>query len=295
MPEKIKDYLTAWQIPFIAAFVAWWLLGAAWLLQRSLQRSLKKRGDRGHQAFSPCVLSLLLAGLGAAVAGGLTFRMAGPIGDRVADIRTMVLGLAIGLAVLLAVSMAFLILYAALQLPVRQLLRVTWPALASVLGVAVLTGVPAFYIGWSIRVNVGRAQTSVLNLSKIDRAIRMYQDFFDRQLPPDLPALTEELTVRGKAKDPLLEKATLQSPFLPNEAVGYFYDPNVPSLDPTNRKSRQLRACEWTHSRSAGYRAMLYANGDAIFTPDRDFQSALNLPENDSFARAFRAADANRR
>ena len=59
--------------------------------------------------------------------------------------------------------------------------------------------------------------------------------------------------------------------------MGYFYDPNVPSLDPTNRKSRQLRACEWTHSRSAGYRAMLYANGDAIFTPDRDFQSALNL------------------
>jgi hypothetical protein len=287
--DKIRDYLTPWQVPFILAFLAWWLVGAAWLLQRSLRKLAGLR----NQALGPCALSLFLSGLGAAVVGGLTFLLVQRIGES-PESHTDVRVLAIAPAVLLAVPMAFLILYAAFQLPVRLLLRVSWPAMASVAAAAVVAGVPAFWMGWSLRVDVGKAQTSVANLTKIDDAIRDYERDFEKRPPDNLMVLTKELASKGKKLAPLLGEASLKCPFLPDDNVGYFYYP-VPSVDKGNRQSQKLRACEWTHPHSARYRAMLFANGDARFNPDEDFQRVLNHSDNADFARAFRAADANRR
>ena len=105
MFDKIKDYLTPGQFPLIAAFVAWWLLGGAWLLQRSLQR----RAGLRRLGLGPCVLSLFLAGLGALAVGGLTYVLIQGATARAADegsptrqVISIVSSVPIGLLILLA-------------------------------------------------------------------------------------------------------------------------------------------------------------------------------------------------
>ena len=66
MPH-IAPYLEPVQLFFILPFVAWWLLGASWLLQRSLRT---KAGQR-RQELGPCILGMLLAGLAAVAVGYL--------------------------------------------------------------------------------------------------------------------------------------------------------------------------------------------------------------------------------
>ena len=295
MFERIKDFIPAWplsllQFACIAVFLAWWLIGAAWLLQRSL----RKRAGLRYPALGPCVLALFLSGLGALAVGGLTFMLVRRIGEGPeARAGASMMALAMAPAVLLAVPMAFLVLYAVFQLPWRLLLRVTWPAMTSVAAAAAVTGVPAFWLGWSLHVDVGKAQVSVSNLTKIDDQVREHERIFDSQVPAGLMALTEERQFKGKTIGALLTKGALQCPFLPGVPVGYFYHP-APSVERTRRDCQELRACEWTHPQSAKYRAMLFANGDARFNPDEDFQGVLRLPVNAEFAREFRARDANR-
>jgi len=287
--ESLRFYLHWSQMIFIGAFVAWWLLGAAWLLQKSLRRHAGIR----YPAMGTCVLSLFLAGLGAMVAGGLTYQLGSRFGERTETSMDVRLLAAIP-AMPLAAGMAILILYATYQLPLRRLLRVTWLPLTSVAVAAVLTGAPAFWLGWSQRRQEGKAGSSVANLVAIDAALREYSDkYFPGQAPDRLETLASEFRHKD-SNVTLLRKANLECPFLPGVPVGYFYYPSL-SGDPNLRSSRAIRACEWTHPDSERYRAVLFANGNAMFNPDQDFQSILALPENARFAQLFRAADANRR
>lgn len=290
--DKLKDYLVPAQLPFILAFLAWWLLGASWLLQRAL----RQRPEFKRRGLGPCVRAMFLAGLAAAAVAGLTFKLVFDLADSPeAQPQWRYFGAAP--AVLLAVPMAFLVFYASLRLPAGTMLRVSWLPLASVAMAAVVLGTPAFLLGWFPRINKGKADTSVVRLRAIDGAIRRYEQ--DQKQPPrDLASLTAESQGPGGRVEPkLLDKSELRCPFLPDAELGYFYFP-TPSVSERDRdykeKSRVLRACEFTHDQADTYRAMLFVTGEARWNSDREFQSLLALPENAEFAKAFRAADANR-
>jgi hypothetical protein len=295
------------QILFFAAFLGWWLLGAAWLLRRAV----RKHTEMKRQALGPCVLHMFLAGLGAAVVGFLTHRLALRITES-PEIGTTTQILAAIPAVLTAIPMAFLVLYAALQVPLGRLLRAGWLPVGTVVLAGVVLGGPAFWLGWVRKVNAATAARSVANLRQIDQAIRLYEAARDRQ-PPDnllILTLTRDLSDANRLRPPpsatrraadpnrvrsLLSKSALECPFLPDEPVGYFYRP-CPSLDPERDKlSQVLRACEWKHSHSDRYRSILLANGQAYTTRDEDFQRTLDANENTPFRDAYRAAEANRR
>jgi hypothetical protein len=287
--SKILEH-TGWEhLLLVLAFAAWWLMGAGWLLQRSLRR---KAGVK-RQALAPCVLAIFLALAAAGVIGLLAYTLVSKVGESAEDQLGYRLPGAV-VAAVLAIPTAILVLYAAFQLPLGRLLRVCWPALGSViLAGAVLGG--AFLITAKARRDVRLASDrSVTHLMKIYEAVQAYEDAFDKQPPPNLPVLTEELTIKGKP-DTLLQKGWLPCPFLGEAAVGYFYCPPASTNLSPEKAAKTLLACEWTHSHSARYRAMLFANGDARANLDQEFQAMLNLPENAEFAKLFRAADANRR
>jgi len=290
--DKLKEYLVPAQLPFIVAFLAWWLLGASWLLQKAL----RQRPEFKRKGLSPCVRALFLSGLAAAAVAGLAFKLVLDITDS-PEVQSQWRYFGAVPAVLLAVPMAFLVLYASLRLPVGTMLRVSWKPLASMLVAAVIFGTPAFLLGYFPRINRGKANTSVERLRAIGVAIAKYGDanvgYFPGELPKDLVSLTEPMTDRsGRPQPPLLAKNYLRCPFLPDLEVGYLYFP-TPSASGKD-KSRVLRACEFTHDEADTYRTMLFATGEARWNGDREFQKLLDANENLAFAAAFRAADANR-
>jgi hypothetical protein len=285
---NIKEYLRWEQVPLVLAFVAWWLLGAGWLLLRFLRA---KAGQR-RQSLGPCVLGMFLAGLASVAVGVLTFMLVLQIGktpesDRAFMVPAVILGL------LVAAPTAILVLYATFQLPLGRLLAVSWPALLSVVVAAGALGAPAVWLSLDLQSCKTHAHASVAHLHNIDSAIREYQRYFDNQPPPNLLMLTEEMSVKSGKSLTFLKRTELVGPFLPDaNVVGYFY---YPCPSDNGKTSKVLRACEWTHPRSNQYRAMLFANGEAFWNSDQEFQSMLKLPENAEFTRQFRAADANRR
>jgi hypothetical protein len=290
--DKLKEYLVPAQLPFILAFLAWWLLGASWLLQKAL----RQRPEFKRKGLGPCVRALFLSGLAAAAVAGLTIVLTLDIREYIGW-RSTSSNLIALTSLLLAVPTAFLVLYASLRLPAGTMLRISWMPLASVLVAAVVLGTPAFLLGYFPRINRGNANTSVERLRAIGVAIAKYGDpnvgYFPGELPKDLVSLTEPMTDRsGRPQPPLLAKHYLRCPFLPDLDVGYFYFPTP--LASGKDKSRVLRACEFTHEEADTYRTMLFATGEARWNSDREFQSLLDANENLAFAAAFRAADANR-
>ena len=289
MRELFTRYGHPVQIVFFAAFFAWWLLGAAWLLRRSI----RKHTELKKQALAPCVLYLFLAGLGAAMVAGLSYRLVAQIALPSDAGITQQIEAAIPGAIA-AIPMAFLVLYAGLQFPLGRLLRVCWlPAATVFLALGVFVG-SAFLLGLTRKLIDNDAQKSVAHLREFDQAIRLYEGKHDKQEPKDLWVLTQKFR-DANGKVPLLNKSSLECPFLPGVPLGYFYRPG-PSLDPEKDKLSQiLRACEWNHSHVARYRSMLLANGNAWSMTDGEFQSVLGRTENAEFAKAYRAAEANRR
>jgi hypothetical protein len=286
---NIAPYLKPAQVLFILAFVAWWLLGSSWLLQRALRTKAGRRG----QELGPCILGMLMAGLASAAVGGLMAMLVVKIGET-PESTTAYRVPAVIVGALAVVPTAILVLYASLQLPLAKVATVSWPALASVVVAGAALGTPAVWMSLSLRDDIMNATTSISHMRNIDRAIREYEQYFENQPPANLPMLTEEMTAKGKPVT-LLAKTELACPFLPGEPVGYFYFP-CPSLDSQrDRNSRALRVCEWTHPGGSSFHGMLLANGEARSNPDQDFQSMLSAPENKDFAAQFRAAEANRR
>jgi hypothetical protein len=289
--DKLSQYLGAQQVPFIVAFCAWWLLGAGWLLQRSIRRVTGAR----RQGLGPCVLGLFLAGMGAMTVAALTCMLVVRIGENpeAPTNRYWQAGAVVGLV--LALPMALLILYAVFQLPPGKLLRAAWLPLVTVLVAAAVLGTPAVILArHGLRIQ-NNAELSITHLRQIDLAIRDYERFCDRQFPKGLESLTEEIPLKNRTIPPLLTKSAIRCPFLPPEvAVGYFYYPG-PSADPNDKRSRALRACEWPHPQIDRFHAMLFANGEVRSNPDQDFQATLKLPENADFARLYQAEEANRR
>jgi hypothetical protein len=286
---NFRDYLDPVQIIFLLAFVVWWLLGASWLLQRSL----RKVPGRKDQELGPCILGMLLGGLAAGVVGGLAFQLVIRIGENPDYPSAYRIPAAI-VAILLAAPTAILVLYASLQLPLRRLILVSWPAITSLVVSAVALGTPPLMMSLATRSNRTNAYMSIVHLQQIDKAIREYEQAFENIPPANLQMLTTEIKIKDKLQV-LLKKANLECPFLPDVPMGYFYYPSPSQDSRKETNSRVLRACEWSHPHSDRYHAVLFANGEARPTPELDFQSLLGFPENAEFARQFRAADANRR
>jgi hypothetical protein len=289
--EIFTTYGNILQLPLILAFLAWWLIGSAWLLQRAIRRQTQQK----RQPLGPCALAMFLACGCALIVVGLTYRFVWRIVEN-PDAALMQQSLAAVPGLFLAPPMALLMLYAVFQFPLGILLRVAWLPLTSIVLAAVVFVGPAFWLGWSDKSASGKANQSVERLRRIDAAIRAYESRNNRQPPANLTLLTEEIADR-KANTPYLTKQTLQSPSLPREAVGYFYYP-CPSLnvarDPNLRFAQNLRACEWTHSHSDKYRTILQANGEVTSTRDSIFRAMLDANGNEAFRAQFLAAEANR-
>lgn len=289
MLDLLSRYSHPTQPFFIAAFLVWWLVGATWLLHRAV----RKYAEQKKPVLGLCALSVFLSGVGAAIVGGMVLRLFIGVGERLdwGEKGGYIVGGCLG--AVLAVPMALLVLYAVFQFPLGRLLRVSWLPLGSIVLAAAVFGGPAFYLGRARHVNEGMAAMSVKNLREIDQAIRTYEGGPEKAPPKDLLTLTQEF--KGADGAPRkLPKSSLVCPFLPGDPVGYFYFP-CPSVPETDKLSQALRACEWKHPDSDRYRSILLANGEVRATRDADFQSVLDANENVAFAKAYRAAEANRR
>ncbi|MCK4284433.1 MAG: hypothetical protein KAX44_08965, partial [Candidatus Brocadiae bacterium] len=262
--------------------VLWWLLGGSYLLQRAFRKFPEHRSS----GFGQYVLASLFSGVAAAITGALVFLLITRIGDATdANLKRA----ALLPAVLSTFPMAFLVFYAVFQLPFGKLIKTCALPMGSVLLFGGIVAIVCFIPARKEFLRKLRINRSVFHLQVVDDAIRTYERRLSGEPPPTLDSLLENMPATSQS---LFKEDCLQCPSLPGVRIGYFYLPSA-SVS-RGDKTGKLRACEFSSPDSDRGRVVLLVNSDAYWVENADFERRLALPENAEFAKAFRAADANR-
>ncbi len=278
----IKEILAWWHLPLFLLFIAAWLIGGGYLLARRVA----KANERRHPEIGKGVLHMLLAGGAAAIAMAVFYFLLKSI-ENAAGGPVRAIGMAP--AALLSLAIGYAVLFAIYDFKAWQLIKIASPAIGAVLAVSAIIAAVAYLPTRASRVEKGRKDRSEGNLRLISKAIQVYEDFAGGRPPKSLEMLTSEITMGSLKKQPLLTPTHLQSPFIGEGKTGFFYLP-VPRV--TERTTKRLIVCEYSHSRSSIGRAVMFANNEVRAVPEGEFQSLLADPQNAEFAKAFRAKDA---
>ena len=273
MIDKLQPYLYLWQLPLIVLFLLVWTFGGAYLLRRVARKLLPDK--RKQITLGRCILVMLLAGAVAPVSGVVLAMLVSAIGRGIGVPLTY---LNAGLVAPVMFIMSGLCIYAIFELTVRQTFRA---AVASV-GPLFLFGallIPAGAVpAWYIRHRDLRQNISLSRLMRIRDAIIVYER--QELVPPD--------TLRTLVRTGYIEARHLTAPVAPARQVAFFY---VPGKWPfASADADALRICTFVSSVESG-RAAITADGRCIWATADEFASLADLPVNEAFAKALRAAE----
>jgi len=271
--DKLQPYLYLWQLPLIGLFLLVWTFGGAYLLRRVAHKLLPEK--RRRITLGRCILVMLLAGAVAPVSGAVAAMLVSAIGR---GIGVSLIYLSAALVAPVMFIMSGLCIYAIFEFTVRQTFRA---AVASV-GLLFLFGallIPAGAVpAWYIRHRDLRRNISLSRLMRIRDAIIVYER--QELAPPD--------TLRTLARTSYIDARYLAAPVAPDRQVAFFY---VPGKWPfVSADANALRICTFVSSVESG-RAALTADGRCIWTTADEFARLADLPMNEAFAKALRAAE----
>ena len=280
-----------WQLPLHAVFLAGWLLGGGYLLARVIRQQTGKRQlnlPRG-------VLYSLLWGIAAFAGGAVFYTLSTTISDVAKkDWRVIPLVSAAVAVVLIGYAM----LYALLQMPLKQLIKKCALPIGAVLGLTIVIITVEFIPARIHFLHTLRINDSIRRLQTMDKAIRSYEREVstDGTPPQNLAVLKQKLIVVGKPKQ-FLTPDFLQLPVrhglengVSDKEIGYFYYPAASIRE--KDKTDKLRACELDHPESNDGRVVLFLNGNCGWISNDDFMHKLKLPENEEFSKQFQKAQA---
>jgi hypothetical protein len=273
-----QGYLSVWQLPLLVISAAGWIFGGGYLLQWSILRHQPQSKIRPGR----CMLVAAAAGTAGAISGMVIFMLLRAIGTAI-GVRLIVVGMLFGAAAMLA--LAYLVVYVMLGMSVRQTLTISaLPAGGVVLLgiiIAVGAGVPTYYL----RQRELRRIVAVNDIRRVAMALRDYQVKISgsRQRQGGHP---EQL-------DALVEQNIIDAPTIrpggPNAPARYFY--LRPPADRMPDAQMFPVACEIR--KHQGGRAVLVVNAgqfEGLWMSETAFEKLLAQPENEAFAKGFRAA-----
>ncbi len=267
------DYLFAWQLPIVLAFLLAWLVGGPYLTRRALT---KAGLPRSKTRLGRCAQINFLANLAAIAAAGMVGLLFVVLAVRVGPRNPWVLaGLVLGL--LTGVAMSWTAHWVMLELPARELRRVLVASVGplALVGAVLLGG--AGFPAWIIRQREAEFAQCTARLVRIETAVERYTANHPGKLAPSLDALLSE---------ELLTEADLCCPARGEGTRGYLYAP-APDANHKELKER-IRACD-RRGNHADKRLVLYNDGSpGIVTEDR-FQELLGKDVNAAIANADKA------
>jgi len=271
---SIADYIGPWQLAFVPVFILYMLLVGGYFLRRSLRR---------HQAYKRirlgrCVLISLYASGGGGISGAIMLFLFRSIGTAIEHVLPMiVIGAVVGLMAFLSVGL--LVIWAAFNIPPRDVLRASVMPVGSVAALAIIFGAATVVPTFSQKREKRLLDSCQMRLLKINQAV----DFFERDTAGNPPESLKDL-VRTKKLAP----EDIRCAAAANEEVGFFYLP-VPG-DPRDKPSDKLRACDFA-GHHGSKRPILLANGDCKVLGQQEFQELLKKPDNAEFAKKLKAAE----
>lgn len=280
MLAGIGNYLhLEWQLPIIIVFLVGWIVGGGWLLRKLILR----RDRMANASMERCALTSVLAGSAGAMCGVIGAYITDTI-LKATEVEMMPLTICVGATCALFVM--FIVVFAMFDFSAATTAKVMiLPILfIMVLGAVTATaaGLPAYYI----HQNEAKRETSKKKLWQIRYSI---VDDFQRKFgrpPKDLGELVEQK---------MIDQNLLDSPFMPEGQIGYFYLPSQ-LTQKGNDSDNRLLVCD-LHTANvngqAGRCAAMVSNACRWFTAD-EFDKYLTMPENQEFAAALKAAEAKK-
>jgi hypothetical protein len=284
----IQDYINpsvySWQIPFLLAFLAGWLLGGAYLLRWSYRRVM----PASKVKFGKFVQVAVFSGLGALVVAGAVAFLVYVIGMQL-EVDLRIAAAVVGLVV--AFAAAYTIIYGTLNLSFRQAIRIGTPALLAVGALGVVVGVTCVVPALKTRQEVLHIAQCHENLYALAEAFRTYEAKFGNS-----PESLEELVDNPKMQPPV-KKSLLVCPGRPDLPVGYFYR-KARSLPAKviqdgrwiDNPSQKIRLCDYK-SNHPKTRNVQFVSGIDRVLREEDFQEMLKRAENFDFGKALQAAE----
>lgn len=285
MQAFIQDYVNPstypWQIPFLLAFLAGWLLGGAWLFRWSIRRF----SPQPRLRFKHYVLIAFLTPLAGFAVGGALLFMVYAIGIRLgADWRVP----AAIVGGIVSILVAFVTAYAMLNATLKQALRAGAVPLGAVFLLTAAVGVSCVLPALSIRHEGAAVFRCRENIGEIARALSAYKGDAQGLLPSSLQRLVDDPRFRSPIRPEMLA-----CPAADPSSVGYFYLRTGRYGERIGEK-RTIVLCD-LKGNHAKARNIVFADGNYRPVWEQEFQDLLGLPENKEFAKALALAESQPR
>jgi hypothetical protein len=270
---NIEDYYHQWQLIPAGVFVLGWVLGGGWLFLRGLRKHSDAPARR--LKFQRGLLASVTSGLAGMIVGLLLAALFYRISQRLYADWYITLGVVVGAVV--GVVASYVTAYIVLGLTGKTTLKVATPP---ILGMVALAGalVAAFAPMTCSQTMAKLAREDCENNIK---AIRYSLALHSRAglMPKDLDALLQS----GSLKD-----RNVRCPGNKNRAMGYFYMPR--DAKKNQNPEQVLIVCDFAGNHPGG-RNVIFADWRSDWLSDSEFENLLNLPVNQVFAKALRAAE----
>jgi hypothetical protein len=226
-----------------------------------------------------CVAVSFLAGMSGSVVAMAFLYLFNTI-TSVVGYRAVILGAGLVPTVAAGAIIACLVIYAMLELSLRQAMRVAAVPVLSILILAAIIATPTGYLAFKQRRARQHKDRSLDKVRRLTSELGTYQRRTGRSAP-----LLQSLVEQN-----ILGPEDLICPAAPAKKVGYFY--RRARLDSRNEQSRRILLCDFRDNHGDG-RSVALTNGKVIWYKEREFQSLLQEDQNRDFAELLRAAEGS--
>ncbi len=266
MLASIRDYMFWWQIPLLFIFVTGWIFGGGYLLKRAcLKRDYDERKISSRRAY----LIMAASGVTAAFTGLVIFFLFWTIGTA---LGLKILYITTFLTAIASISAAYLIFYVMLELPAKDVLKVSLQPLAAVYILGAIIAAIAAWPASTIRMTNLKKNLCTMPVHDISVALITYESKFGRPAPS-----LETLIEKG-----ILDAGKLKLELLPNSDSGYIYapasfrgEPNPQRIVLASKKVPDLDG-----------RIVLFATREVRWCSEEEFQKLLRVSENRNISEA---------